>query len=564
MSKLTRTALQLTALCATVGAAQGENSRDEELVKLAPFIVSETAEGLDWYYAAVPGFEILTLCDESLTKEFVEAQMKGSLFLPESLRGERTDPVQVVLWGGKISSLKPARRVSYQRSGYDFGFDSTGWYVPNVIAATDRDVAYLAANFSALDFYESVAIHCARLQLEESSPAAPAWLREGLVGAWGLFPGDLGIQAINARNVAMGSSRALDRIRLPRLPWPQAASSTEIVSMKHFFESWERNVTEMSRDDLSRAQAGLLLRWALFGPRMNSDFAQRFWEFVERARWNPVTEDAFKATLGVNYQEAEQELRNFAQRARSESPYIAIPRLGDDLPAVAGLALRRATEGEIARLKGNFERSEMGRLKTTMPGVAAGYEAAARRTVARGLRKAPDDPKLHELSGLLDYETGHPEAARAHLEYAFAHHAAGTRSLVALARLRLTAMRIGLPPEGKLPVEALERVLTPLFAARARKPPVLEVYQMIAEVWAQSAVPPTKRHLAVLLEGAQFFREKADYIVAAVELHRRYGYEVEAEALLALGETWTHSGAGRRQYGAMRDKRQVESGPTNR
>lgn len=552
MKKLARLCLATSLLPTLLYGMESNDARSDELVKLMPFVVNGETENLDWHYAALPGFEILALCDESLARAFVEAQMKGSLFLPESLQVVRSTPVQVVLWGGKKSPLKPTKRVSYHEGGYDFGSNSGGWYVPNVIAATDRDIAYLSANFSALDLYESAAIHLARLQLEESAPAAPAWLREGLVGAWGLFPGDLGIQVGNARNPVTGNPRALDMILLPRLPWPQAEPSAEIGSLKQFFESWERNGPETARDDLRRAQAGLLVRWALFGPRMNKGFAPRFWGLVEHARCHPVTEDAFKATLGIDYREAEQELRDFARRSRSESPYIGTPRLGDDLPALAGFALRPATEGEIARLKGNFERLEMGRLKTTVPAVAARYEAAARRTVARGLRKAPDDPKVQELAGLLEYETGHPDAARPHLDHAFAHKAAGTRALLALARLRLADMRIGLPADGTLSVEALDRVLTPLFAARARKPPVLEVYQMIAEVWAQSAVPPTKRHLAVLLEGAQFFRDETDYIVAAIELHRRHGYEAEAEALLTLGETWARDDDARARYAALR------------
>lgn len=552
MNKLACLCLATSLLPSLLCGTERADDSSDELVKLLPFVVNEETEGLDWHYAAAPGFEILALCDESLVRAFLEAQMKGSLFLPESLQVVRSTPVQVVLWGGKKSPLKPTNRVSYHKGGYDFGLNSQGWYVPNVIAATDRDFAYLSANFSALDFYEFAAIHLARLQLEESAPAAPAWLREGLVGLWGLFPGDLGIQVSTARNPVTGNPRALDMILLPRLLWPQVAPTAEIVSLKQFFESWERDGSETAHNDLRRAQAGLLLRWALFGPHMNKGFAPRFWGLVERARWHPMTEDAFKAVLGIDYREAEQELREFARRSRSESSYIATPQLSDDLPALAGFALRRATEGEIARLKGNFERLEMGRLKTTAPAVAAGYEAAARRTVARGLRKAPDDPKVHELAGLLEYETGHPDAARPHLDHAFVHNAAGTRALLALARMRLADMRIGLPADGRLSAEALDRVLTPLFAARDRKPPVVEVYQMIAEVWAQSAVPPTKRHLAVLHEGTQFFRDETDFIVAAIELHRRHGYTSEADALLTLGETWARDDDARARYAALR------------
>ncbi|MBX3737596.1 MAG: hypothetical protein KF715_12945 [Candidatus Didemnitutus sp.] len=524
----------------------------DDVVKLAPFVVQENADGLSWQFASVNGFEILTLCSESLSREFVEAQARGALFLPESLQDGGNEPVQVVLWGGKRSPLKPTRKRSYLESGYDFGFKSDGWFIPNVIARSDGSAVYLSANLSAVDSYEHAAIHYARSLLERNRPVTPLWLKEGLVGTWGLFPGDLGIQSVHQRDATGFVGKSVDLIRLPCLPWPADFSPEDLIPWNRFFTDWQKNASMVSRDSRYCAQAGLLLRWALFGSRTTPDFTRRFWMFVAHARSQPTTGMSFQAVFGIDDAQAEAELVEFARRARAESPYVAVPHLSDALPAFAHLSFRSATEGEIARLKGNFERMEMLRLRSALPQVASTYEAAARRTVARGLRKAADDPKVHELAGLLEYETGHPDAARPHLDYAFAHHAAGTPALLALARLRLADMRIGLPADGKLSVEALDRVLTPLFAARARKPPVLEIYQMIAEVWAQSAVAPTKRHLAVLFEGAQFFRDEPDYIVAAIELHRRHGYTAEADALLTLGETWARDDAARARYAALR------------
>ncbi|MBA3850113.1 MAG: hypothetical protein C0502_08975, partial [Opitutus sp.] len=369
----------------------------------------------------------------------------------------------------------------------------------------------------------------------------------------GVFPRYVGIQAYTRNHLATGD------ILLPRLPWP-AESDGEIIPLGAFL----LRAPELSQDTketrLWRAQAGLLVRWALFGPELRAERTRALWALAEVARHRAITEEDFRLAFGMGFAEAEQQLAKFRDVARGEAPWIWIPGLLRDLPQFKfkDLKLRRATEAEVARLRGNFERLEMIRWRAAAPELSARYEAAARRTLKRGLRLASDDARVRGVYGLFEYLCGHLNEARPHLEAAFAANAASAPALLALARLRLADMRIGLPPEGTLPEEALLRVLDPLFAAKDHRPPVAEVFRLIGEVWAQSRVPPKREHLAVLLEGVRLFPADTDQVWQAAELHRRHGYSVEAIALARHGEVHAPDAEARGRFAGLR--RALESG----
>ncbi len=518
----------------------------EPVHKLPPFVVTEAPEELPWQYGAVAGFEVLSLCDDELTREFLVGQRRGTLFLPETFRKELSSPVQVVLWAGRNLPLAPTRKQSWWRSGYDFGWDSArGWFIPNIIAADEGDSLVMAANFQRVDEYESAAIHLARWRMQCEHPTLPWWIREGLAGDYGLFPGDLGIQGIGYRNRPTGN------IRLPRLPWPDGAIG-DLIPLQEFFLHFPDETAGVSEMRLWHAQAGLLVRWALFGPELRAERTRALWALAEVARYRPITEEDFQVAFGLCFTEAEQELARFREAARWDAPWIRVPGFERDLPEFGEFSLRRATEAEVARLRGNFERVEMSRWRATAPELAAKYEVAARRTLERGLRCASDDARVHAVYGLLEYETGHPAEARPHLEYAFAHGAAGSRALLALARVRLADLSVGLTAGDRLPEEVLERVLTPLFAAKDLRPALAEVYQCIGEVWERSAVAPRRGHLAALAEGVALFPDAAELRLQAVRLHHLYGFEREAAALADEGVRRASTATARAKFASWR------------
>ena len=77
-------------------------------------------------------------------------------------------------------------------------------------------------------------------------------------------------------------------------------------------------------------------------------------------------------------------------------------------------------------------------------------------------------------------------------------------------------------------------MLRPLFDARAEQPPLPEVYELIAEVWANSEATPTRGHLAVLEEGVRFFPRRTSLVVRAAEVNLQRGFREPAATFLEI------------------------------
>ncbi|MBI2518393.1 MAG: hypothetical protein HYV95_16045 [Opitutae bacterium] len=533
--------LLLVSFVNVTGAIAQESG--QEIVKLPPLVVSELPEGLPWRFGRVAGVEVLSLANDYLTADFVAAHLRSRRFVPGALLAERTAPASFILFENK-SALVPAVRTHSSNARWREG---TIMY-PGQVVQSAGDALYAAVNLWGTDRWPMADSAFLR-EVVVNAPALPDWIRAGLFGSSGVFA-ELCVHherpVIDLPSFLWVSEEVSAELRQKRFRAP------ELLPMTKLFASPPDGQKEPEALKVWSSQVGLFARWQLFGNNGRPIDAEAFWGFALEACTRPVDETMFRHWLKLSYADAEKEMRGYLRVAIAAPEMIRIDEVNRPLAELSELHLRMATEEEVARLKGNFERMEARRLRCDFPELADKYAAAARRTFKRGLKANPASGVLRGLLGELEHDLGHADAARPLLEFAFAHDALSTRGLLDLARLRLADMRIGLPPDGKLPVEALDRVLTPLFAARARKPPVPEVYQMIADVWAQSAVAPTKRHLAVLLEGAQFFRDDTDYIVAVIELHRRHGYTAEADALLVLGETWARSDAARAYYTKLR------------
>jgi len=61
------------------------------------------------------------------------------------------------------------------------------------------------------------------------------------------------------------------------------------------------------------------------------------------------------------------------------------------------------------------------------------------------------------------------------------------------------------------------------------------VYEMIGDVWSQSAVDPSRGHLAVLSEGVALFPRRASLVYRAAALFLEHGHLAEASSFVALG-----------------------------
>lgn len=490
----------LVFLFGSAGAvgAGGAGAR-EKIVYLPPFVVTGIREGLPWKYARVGEFEVLSLSPDYLTRDFVAALYRGRLMLPGFIQAGWSRPVQVILFDEKEADVKPIASIP---AGERWSPGSRG--LAGISGVSDDDSYVIYANLHGLSFWPTMTIGYARACVNELAPAVPAWLETGLVGERGVYS-ELSIKLDGSASelplLAWRAEAETERLRRDRRYTPPLVPLGELFGWRPDPQAADGG----ARDRRCEDESGLFVRWALYGRDDPVRDAEAFWRFAREACQAPVTEATFERHFHVNYAAALKRMGAYLHEAVQNRVHLT-NSLDRALPEYAHMALRPATEAEVARIKGNWERLEARELREQFPELARRYRESAARTLHRGYKLGgQDDPALLAVLGLDAYERGQAAEARPHLERAFAARTAGARELLALTRLRLAEERKGLAPGQKLSAGQVGRLLDPLFAARSCSPAVAEVYDTMAEVWELSAVVPSRENLAVLAEGVRLF-----------------------------------------------------------
>jgi hypothetical protein len=293
------------------------------------------------------------------------------------------------------------------------------------------------------------------------------------------------------------------------------------------------------------AEVALLVRWGLEADR--GTHRAGLWRLVERGAVEGYSAELFRECLGLEPTQARERLAAYLPRATTQPARFAPPRRAR-LPA---FALAEASELDVARLKGDWERLEVPYVREISPALAPRYLEQARRTLRRAYDRGVRDARLLEVMALCEIDAGADAAGAELLESAAALGRLRPRAAAELGRLRLAARRTE-AAGGRLDADALATVLEPLFAARALAPPLVEVYERLGEAWAAAAVRPTRGHLAVLLEGVRLFPRQAALVLRAAELHVEHGYAEEGASLLAAAERVAEEPAARERVAALR------------
>jgi hypothetical protein len=228
--------------------------------------------------------------------------------------------------------------------------------------------------------------------------------------------------------------------------------------------------------------------------------------------------------------------------------------LRSDASALPALPLRNATDGEIARIRGDWERLEIAYVRARIPALAPKYIEQARRTLLRAYERDDRDPRLLAILGLCEIDAGNDAGARDYLEAAAAMGFVRPRAWLELARLRLAGYRALNGPGEKLSAAQAAEVLTAGFKARAQSPVLPEVYELIAEVWQESGVTPNAGHLAVVAEGVNLFPRRAALIHRAATLYLAHGTADEAANLIDLGAAIATDDAERGRFAELRGR----------
>src|ERR1019366_9231312 len=100
------------------------------------------------------------------------------------------------------------------------------------------------------------------------------------------------------------------------------------------------------------------------------------------------TEALFQECFGLDFATAQQQLTAYLPEAIREKLALR----PSQRPRLPDYALRPASEAEIARLRGDWERLEVGYVKAHFPSLAPKYLEQARRTLRRAYDHGSRDP----------------------------------------------------------------------------------------------------------------------------------------------------------------------------
>jgi hypothetical protein len=520
------------------GSARGQLGMGsaDPLVELPPLLVEGSRRLPPWLYANVDGVEYLSRCTTTTTRGYIErrvAQLRVLRWLiPPEFMPRMDVPSVTVLYSQRLRARDQEHMVKElmelrQRRGGGILRNSRVGSVPNLMLE-DRDFFGVFAYIDEDNFKPAgltVATDYVDFLLERRVPALPEWLRTGLTGIYSHVKIDRRVNIDPLIWLSLAESSALGA----NPHWPRT-----LVFAHDFFSPtvWREEPLVSVKGRTLRAQSTLFVRWAL-DPRHGVRDA--FWRFAAAAIERPVTDEMFEEFFGFGFSDWRDRLSDYLPEAVTEPLVITPPRL----PGAPRVRVREANPGEVARLKGEWERLSIGFVQKRYPEFAERYVDQARETLTRSLVAGDRSPELHAALGLCEIDAGQPAAAREHLEKAVDGGVVRPRVYGELARLRRDeiALRRG-EAAGRWSASEIDAVMTPLRVAFAQQPPLPETYRLAAEVWVLAGDEPPPEAWRVLEEGSAYFPEDVRLAYAVAEALAAHGRD--DRAVEVLGKAFGH------------------------
>lgn len=534
------------------GAAETDTAaaEDEVVVSLPPLLVEAQQSPLRWRYVAAPGVEVLSVCDDDVTRGFVQRRHHLDqvlhLLVPERFQGATSVPEIQILFNEDLRRARSQEVMTEMLRRHEPGAPDTGpigtplrgprepvggplarrrvLFLPNLrLGDMDATAVFAATNADDPRHLEfTFVVDRIAYLLARRVPALPDWFMVGTVGVYARCQmSDEAIEISPALWLSEEESRALrsdpDR---PRTLLPIA----ELLTRR-------RPRPEAAPDPLDaiwRVQCALFVRWAV--AEQGGAHKEGLWTLAERLAREPLSEALFQECLGIGYADMRDRLSDYLPVAVAKNATLrATGRT--DLP---DLKMRPATEVEIARIRGDWERMQIGYVKQSFPDLTGKYVEQARRTLAGAYERGIRDPRVLGLVGLTECDAGNPVGARAYLEAAARGGVERPRVYLELALLRFEERR-ELAPDLKLDAAAVAAILEPLQQARQLQPPLVRVYALLADLWTHSAQAPAPEELAILREGVNYFPQSVPLVVRVIYLHAANGQPEHAVELARLG-----------------------------
>jgi hypothetical protein len=529
-------------------------------VVLPPFVVS--AMRIDkhpWRYGSVPGMEILTRASDEETAVLVDAYRRGwwieNKLLSQDWLKRPPIPYTVIVDDTDPETVRqgelPMPPLARTPGKYSLGWgalpppdNTTGWF-----RAGDYDTAALGGNL-----YDRPSISHGPTgldRLDRCAPPLPSWLMAGIIGRFGLYQNRANVRTFRSSDSRTGNgvifrgARWISDEETKRLMKEGRHQKTEIpfIPLAQFFAE---PPVQGEKRLLWESEAGLLVRWGLFGDqsflnteKKTADQRLAFVQFVQRTRYEAVTEKMFAECFGRGFEAMEQILIDYLKKTLAEPIEIKL-NFPQDFPEPR---LKLATADQIGRILGDWLRMEGNRQE--QPAMRAKFLDAAGRMLTRaykmdnGLppgaepkpeeekdfrpipRKAGEpvvhlepfvvlaerihDPGLQAVFGLYEHDIGDDEKARAFLEKAAKAGVVRPTAYLVLAQLRQAEAAIKpLGRDGKLSAAQADFILEPAKVA-LRSSATVEAWGQIVETLARCEVKPSSADLEIIVAGVSQF-----------------------------------------------------------
>jgi hypothetical protein len=155
------------------------------------------------------------------------------------------------------------------------------------------------------------------------------------------------------------------------------------------------------------------------------------------------------------------------------------------------------------------------------------------------------DARLLAALGLAERLEGKPARARTFLEAAAQAKVERPRAYFELARLNFEEAAA---TDAAFTDAQVARIVAPLHLARQQRPPMAQVYGLLAAVWAQAARAPTREEFATVIEGVQRFPRSSGLVWRAALLAAQHNFPTEALALARHGLKISRDPADRNRF----------------
>lgn len=529
----------------------GANAQDNT-VQLPPMMVQETEKMPPWRYAKIPEMEVLSRCSDGTTKDFLRSYLHmrhvlRALIPDQYLLHQELPRISILVAQDSkqlvsrevIADMQKKEKQKPRQRRY-------GGYLPNM-SLLDSELSVTFAMLDERNGYErnslSMTVEQLKLQMQARTPPLPLWFIEGMTEFYKTGKQDSEAMVFgeshwinDAETKAIQEDSEFPRALLPMKDLLERESMTPPAGSQggEYVRTW-------------RSQAALFVRWALTS-RLEARRAA-FWKYVNYLDRYPPSEQLFERCFGLGYSDVQERLSDFLSNAVEQSSVIRVTFK----EAKVDITLRNATQVEVSRLRGEWERQEIAYVEKHHPEWVKTYIDQARHTLRRAYELGSEDPQLMAAIGLFEAEVKNPDAAFWFLNAAAKAGVPRPRVYLELAKVRYKEWSevqgqetagAGLPPPQV--IELFEK-------AKRYAPPLAPVQSVLAQLRVRDAANVTEAQLAEIEQAARLFPRLSNLVSIAVVLHAQHNKGNIATALFLQGYRFAQSAEDRAKLEQVRD-----------